>query len=150
MAEPIKPKPQKVTPPPIPKDTGPKKGGKKFEGTPDPDKPEPKKTTPKGNTRKPRGRPSSLENKLEELFTGIGVMVGVVNMDDGLVITEHASELAHAYNKLAQENKYVKSVLERLLETSAWSEAVFITAAVLLPIAKNHGWLPETIPNLPT
>jgi len=149
MAEPIKPKPTPVNPPPSPKDAKPKKGAEKFEGTEE-SKEKAKQSKPKSNTRKPRGRPASLEGKLEELFAGIGLMVGVVNMEDGLVITERAPDLAHAYNKLAQENKYIRDILQKLVETSAWSEVVFVTAAVLLPIAKNHGWLPDSIPNLPT
>lgn len=124
-------------------DKKPKPGGASHEG---PAKADDK---PKTNPRRPAGRQPALQKKLEELFQGIATIVLVVNVEDAIIIEAAAPKLAKAYYDLSLENKYVKQMLERLVETSAWTSAVMITGMVLLPIAANHGLIPEGFP-MPT
>ena len=136
------PKAPKVTPAPGPAATGkanandgdvtpPKPGG--ANDTP------PKEEKKEGKGRKPAGRPTDLEKKLLEFFQGISMALALVNANDAIIIEENAEALAHAYAKLAKENAAFKRILDRLLEGSAWSEAVMVTLMTAVPIAANHG-----------
>lgn len=131
-AEFVDAKPPPLGPPvaSVPKDKPPKKGGEK--GTPK-DKP-----PPKPKPKAPAGRKVALEKQLTDLFEGLGVMVMMVNPDDGLIIMNAAPKLGSAYNKLCQKDARVKKFFENLLKTNAWTEVVFTTLMVMLPIAQNH------------
>lgn len=111
---------------------------------PEAKKPGPEKSTgdkdrAKPKSRKPQGRPPSLEKRLQELFVMVAMVVGPLNERDGAIILSSSESLAKSWTALANENAAVKRVLERLVETSAWSQVVFSTGGVALAIAVNHG-----------
>jgi hypothetical protein len=106
--------------------------------------------------RKRRGRPpgstnakarkAPLENRLEEFFTGIAMLVSFANETDGMIVAANAKTLATAWGNLARENANVNNALETLLAGNAWSGAVVATAMVAIPILDNHKLLPGSLP----
>lgn len=126
-------------------------GHKKVKGPPRKPGPKPKAasdTAPKGH--KPLGRPS-LEKRLADQFAAIGLMVSVADPHCGGVVVAGSERLAEAWSNLAKENATVKRILEGLLTTSAWGDALLSTAMIALPILRHHGMLPAglTIPFAP-
>jgi len=101
----------------------------------------------KPDTGRPVGRPPNLQKQLEDQFMTMGMMLSMVDQFDGELVAENASELAEAWYKLAQQNKAVKRILEGIMETGAWSGVIMTTAAIAIPIADNHGLIPENIPH---
>ena len=125
---------------------GTKAGDKKPGSGKTAEKPEPK---PKPQT-KPRssggtgGRPT-IESRLEFFFSGIAMGVTVINEYDGKVISSNATPLANAWGQLYRENSKVKAIIDKMLEGGAWGQVVIATMGVVVPIAANHGALPDSI-----
>lgn len=91
------------------------------------------------------GRPSNLdklEASLTDLFSTVGVFVGMADPFDGQVIVAGAPNLAGALTAVAKENPKVAKSLARITETSAWGGVVFAVAGIAVPIAAHHGLLP--------
>jgi len=93
-------------------------------------------STPKGSTT----RKSKLKPKLEELFTGLGLLVSFKCDHCGTWIGKQAEVNAEAWDKLARENPNVRRTLERILATSAWGGVAMTTAMTLLPILEHHNF----------
>lgn len=91
-------------------------------------------STPRGSSP----RKSKLKPKLEELFTGIGLLVSFKCDDCGTWIGKQATANAEAWDKLARENPNVRRTLERFLATSAWGGVAMATGMTLLPILEHH------------
>jgi hypothetical protein len=93
--------------------------------------------------RKPRTstKPATIDLrvKLAELLTLGGMMAGLANPIDGLIITNNADQLASALAKLAEENEQVRKVLTSLVTGSAWGGVLLAVGSIALPIAANHG-----------
>lgn len=93
--------------------------------------------------QRPRPRAGSLEAKLLDLFGSVAFMVAATgDLYCAQIITSQAEDVARAWIKLANENAQVKKLLSRLVEGSAWGEAIVTTLVMALPIAAHHGLVP--------
>jgi hypothetical protein len=94
-----------------------------------------------------------MEAKLVEFFSTIGLVTSAFNQVDGFIIVENSKSLAMSWTALAQENPTVKRAINGLLETGAWSAALMASAAVVIPILDNHGYIParfsQFVPSAP-
>jgi hypothetical protein len=94
-----------------------------------------------------------MELKLAEFFATIGLVTSAFNQVDGFIIVENSKSLAMSWTALAQENPTVKRAINGLLETGAWSAALMASAAVVIPILDNHGYIParfsQFVPSAP-
>ena len=68
-----------------------------------------------------------------------GLLVGMANTVDGLIISNNAANLAGALDRLANENDNVRRVLTNLVTGSAWGGVIVAAGSIALPIAANHG-----------
>jgi len=84
-----------------------------------------------------------LKPRLLEAIGGVGLMVSMVNPADGNAILAGAEQLAGALDNLARENPAVRRALEAALTGGAWSGVILAVAAIALPIAGNHGLIPQ-------
>jgi hypothetical protein len=94
---------------------------------------------------KPRSigvRKANLERQLVEFFTLVGMTVGFFNEYDGLIITQRAEQLGHAWSNLCKQNKHVEGFVTSLLQTSAVGEVLMATAMTAIPIMMNHEMIP--------
>lgn len=116
---------------------------------PPPEKDKPKKSTnKKEKSDKPRGRPPELQKQLEDMFMGVALMTSAaIDPFDGEVIRDNAANLAESWHRVAQQNATIKRILNSMMETGAWSGAIAATAAVVVPIAQNHGAIPPNVPH---
>lgn len=108
-----------------------------------PKEPAAKKTPPKPTSKKPRGRPPEMEKQLGDFFMFIGTTVYAFNPKDGEAIMNNSESLAQAWANLAREDKRVKEFIDRMTTGSAWGQVVFVTAALGIQIAANHGAIPS-------
>lgn len=101
--------------------------------------------TPPKRRGRPPGRPSKapLQKRLQEAFGAIGLVISMRNPYDGRAILEGAERLSTALDHLARENSSVRRTLEMVLAGGVYGEVLFAVAAIALPIAANHGMLPE-------
>jgi len=109
-------------------------------------------TTTRGPGR-PAGAASKakLAPKLQELIAVAGLSVaglGLARGDPRLLydserIMEGAERLSVALERAANESPALRRTLEMLVATSVWGELGTAVAAIALPIAANHGLLPE-------
>jgi hypothetical protein len=135
--------------------------------TPSPRKPRARKSdTPPKDVRfqEPESevyRPSSLDKPgrtpkeiklirdgLIQAFAFGGMALSMVNMYDGLVIGENAEKLADAWTKVAERNATFRKYLLKALSGGDLVGALMVTAAVLVPIAANHGLVDDDLVNL--
>jgi hypothetical protein len=101
--------------------------------------PKPKRGRPPGAAKAP------LQKRLQEAFGAIGIVVSVRNEYDGTCILTGAERLSIALDNLAKQNPAVRRTLEAVLAGGAYGEVLFAVSAILLPIAANHGVLPEHV-----
>jgi len=95
-------------------------------------------STPTGATTRTT-RKSSLQPKLEALFTSLGMLVSFKCAVCGIdTIGKQAPILAKAWDNLAKENPAVRKALNSLLATSAWGEVAMVTAMTIIPIMDHH------------
>lgn len=106
-----------------------------------------------------RGRPPGradlpiIENALSQYVSAIGLGVSGYAMArnnsvlaaDGIVIVSNADAYSHAWCELARTDKRVYSALRKLCVGGAWGGVVIATAAIVVPIAGNHGLLPAGV-----
>lgn len=111
-----------------------------------------KESTPKAPAGKPTPRRESLERRLAgaiaSLGTGVtvaGAMTSEAVQADGLLIVQHAPNIAHALDGLAKDNPAVAVALERMLTAGAWSGVIAACTPLALGIAANHGALPRPV-----
>lgn len=113
-----------------------------------------KPTAPKPDTppRAPRppGRPArnNLRARIEEMISGVGLTVFIINAPDGAAILAGAERLAIALDALAAENPSVQRSLERMLAVNAWGQVLAATSAIALPILANHNIIPAELVGL--
>lgn len=110
--------------------------------------------TPKRERERPRHerptpapRKPPLKKALEDAFGMISLAV-MATGDTYCAnhIAAQAEPLAEAWSELAKVNPRVKAILERMLETGAWSAVIITTAATVIPICYHHGMWPGNIP----
>lgn len=102
---------------------------------------EPSETASRSASR----RASNLEKELQEFFMMIAMFWSMFDQNDGAVIGKNAPMLAHAYANLARKNKYFKKLLEGMMDTGAIGEVITATFMTVVPIAINHGKLPNEL-----
>jgi hypothetical protein len=91
---------------------------------------------------------AGLEQKLNEHFIAIALTVSAFDPVCGKTIADGSERLAQSWARLAAENSKVRKVLENLLQTGAWAEAIMSTATIAYPIMRHHNLVPEfTIPS---
>lgn len=89
-------------------------------------KPDP--PTPRGGLRKP----------LEDLYTGLGMMMIPFDPSCGKVIIEAAPRCAETLDDLAKTNPAVRRILISLVTTSALGAVIMAHAPILMAIAMHH------------
>lgn len=97
------------------------------------------------STRPPAPSIQSLEARLTEQLTIMGMFVGLIDQYDGTVIVAGGPRFAAALTKLARENPSIRKALEMMLEGSAWAEVIVAGGMIALPIAAHHGMLPNQL-----
>lgn len=155
-AEP-RPEPAAETPPAKPKARASTRAGRKAEAAANKAKREAakgatKEAAPKVPAGKPAPRRASLEQRLAGAIASLGTGVAVAGAmtseavkADGLLVVEHAPNIAHALDGLAKDNPAVAVALERMLTAGAWSGVIAACTPVALGIAANHGMLPKAV-----
>lgn len=140
--------------PPGPSAGEPEPAGSKVTGTP----PKKKKATgaasspapplPKRGPGRPRGAKTGQRNlapELHALIGQVGMVVYVVHQGDGEAVLAGAEGLAKALDNLARRNPSVYRTLDKVLTAGVYGELATAVAAIAIPIAANHGLLPESI-----
>lgn len=135
---------EEVTPPEAPTD----------EGTPKPTATGPRARKDAAPKRGP-GRPPKpdLGKKVAELVESIGTaLTGAAMISgskqtayDAAVLLERADDVGEMMGQLAKENPAIARSLERLFTVSGWGKVSMTLAAVVLPIAANHGMMPPIL-----
>lgn len=87
----------------------------------------------------------ALTKPLQAMIGNIGLLVGVFNQTDGLIIIDGAEDLAKALDKWAKESDRVYNTLEAMFQFSLGAEVTTAVAAIALPIAANHGLIPKSL-----
>lgn len=94
-------------------------------------------------------RKASLETRLTGSLVTLGTvtaatggMVSPAFAADGILITQHAANIAAALDKVAQDQPQVKAALERMLTAGVWSGLIAACLPLAVGIAANHGALP--------
>jgi hypothetical protein len=90
---------------------------------------------PKAIPSAPRG---GILKPLEELYTGIGLMMMPFDPSCGRVIIEAAPACAKSLNDMANTNPAVRRLLISLLSTSAMGAVVMAHAPIVMAIAMHH------------
>lgn len=136
--ESLKPKPADP-PPPKREDKAPS----------EPKQPRPKLRAPSANAEQKQppkrspGRPPGMAKKITDFYDNIGMVVGIVSMEDGAEIMNVSEPAGEAWAKLCQENPSVKRAWDRILTGNAWSAVIMVHAPLIYSIASNHGLVPE-------
>lgn len=105
--------------------------------------------TDKAPTSKAAPRKASLETRLTGSLVTLGMvtaatggMVSPAFAADGVLITQHAANIAAALDKVAQDQPQVKAALERMLTAGVWSGLVAAVLPLAVGMAANHGAIP--------
>lgn len=83
-----------------------------------------------------------LTPPLTDLFTSMGTITMMFDHFDGTVIVAGAPELAESLNRLAADNPKVRRALEGMVQGSSTGSLIVAVAAIVFPIAQNHGLFP--------
>jgi len=111
---------------------------------------------------KKRGRPPGSKNKpkgvtdatLKEGLTSYVGMIGAgltmfpATQADGLVIIKGGEAWVDSLMVLAKSDARVRRVLETAMTGGAWGGFIISTASIAVPIAANHGLVPQFVANL--
>ncbi len=105
-----------------------------------------------------RGRPPGrkdlplIEETIGQYVTLIGVGLGSLPnpkfQADGIVIVQQSEAFSHAWCELAKTDTRVYNALRKLCVGGAWGGVVIASASIVMPIAANHGFVPEIVGNL--
>lgn len=87
----------------------------------------------------------TIQDGLTQAFGFMGMGLSMVNLYDAMVIHENAELLAKHWTKVAEQNPTVKKYLLNALQGGVWAGAISVSIAVLIPIAANHGTVPDDI-----
>lgn len=83
----------------------------------------------------PRG---GLRKPLEDMYTGMGMMMMPFDPSCGKVIIEAAPRCAETLDELAKTNPAVRRILISLVTTSALGAVIMAHAPILMAIAMHH------------
>lgn len=84
--------------------------------------------TPRGGLRQP----------LEDLYTGMGMMLMPFDAHCGKIVIDAAPRCAETLDELAKTNPAVRRILINLITTSALGAVVMAHAPILMAIAMHH------------
>lgn len=90
---------------------------------------------PKATPSLPKG---GLRQPLENMYTGLGMAVMVVDQHCGQTIIDNAPECAKAMEELAKTNPAVRRLLMKLVSTSALGTVIAAHSPILMAIAMHH------------
>lgn len=114
------------------------------------------KTDKAPKTGKPSApRKASLETRLTGNLITLGTVIAATGgmtspavTADGVLICQHAPNVAAALDKIAKDDPRVAAALERMLTVGTWSGLVAAMLPLVLGIAANHGAIPPGIASL--
>jgi hypothetical protein len=94
-----------------------------------------------------------IQETLETYLTASGLALSGIGLArqnlaiqaDSVVIVQNAEPYAHAWCELAKTDKRVYKALKTLCVGGAWGTVIIATAAIIVPIAGNHGYLSPQI-----
>lgn len=116
-------------------------------------KPKADKAPKAGKTSAPRK--ASLETRLTGNLVTLGTVIAATGgmtspavTADGVLICQHAPNVAAALDKIAKDDPRVAAALERMLTVGTWSGLVAAMLPLVLGIAANHGAIPAGIAGL--
>jgi hypothetical protein len=102
---------------------------------------------PKAAKATPRRAP--LETRLTGSLVTLGTVVAATGsvtspaiQADGVLICQHAPQVAAALDKVAKDDPRVAAALERMLTAGVWSGLIAAMLPLVVGIAANHGALP--------
>lgn len=112
--------------------------------------------------KKRRGRPPGSKNKAgkstdaalkEGLETYVGLIGSGLTMmprtrEDGLVLLAGGDAWVEATMTLAKSDPRVRHALDIALTGGAWGGFIVASASIVVPIAANHGFVPEFVGRL--
>jgi len=108
--------------------------------------PEDKKKRPSGKRASaPRVSISidKIETELARTFGFVGVFVYARDQTCGTAIIEGTADLAKSLRVLAEQNKSVRRVLEKMITGGAWSGVALAGASIAIPILRHHNLIPS-------
>ena len=98
--------------------------------------------------KKKAGRPTvadRLKDQIEDMVNSIALAVSMTgDQHCATILAQGAPGLAEAWTDLAKQNPGVKKVLEAMVSGSAWSQALFTTFGIAIPIMQHHNLMPNT------
>jgi len=104
---------------------------RKLKNGSEPRKPKVRKPAPS----MPRG---GLRKPLEDLYTGLGMMLMPFDPSCAKVIIEAAPKCAESLDDLAKTNPAVRRILISLVTTSAWGSVIMAHAPIIMAVAMHH------------
>lgn len=113
-----------------------------------------KSTKTESAPKSPKATPrrASLETRLTgslvtlgTIVAGTGGMVSPAVQADGILIVEHAANVASALDKLAKDQPAVAAALERMMTAGAYSGIIAALLPLVVGIAANHGAIPPSL-----
>ena len=111
------------------------KGGREITGSP---------SVSRGTRAKKddKGWKDNLNNQLCAAGGAVGAAFYAFNKFDGQVILSGTPALAHSLVELADTDPRIRRSLESFVTGAAWTSVALAAAAIIVPIAANHGALP--------
>jgi len=98
--------------------------------------------TPEPRVRKARPVPpmprGGLKPALEQMYSGVGIMIMPFDPHCAKIVMDNASECAAALDELAKNNPEVRRVLISLVTTSAWGKVIIAHAPIVMAVAMHH------------
>lgn len=90
---------------------------------------------------------ANLHQQLLGTIGTVGIAVMAFNQFDGMCVMNGADNLAKSLVGVAEINPSVRKALEAAMTATAWSSVAVAIAGIAIPIAANHGVLPEAFKN---
>jgi hypothetical protein len=94
--------------------------------------------TPKPRKPTPPMPKSGIAQGIANMYTGLGLGIGMVDPHCGMVIVENSETCAQAWEELAKKNPKVRRALLMLLETSDVTKIVIAHAPIMMALATHH------------
>jgi hypothetical protein len=90
------------------------------------------------NKPMPKAPQGGLRRPLEDMYTGLGMMLMPFDPSCGKVIIDAAPRCAETLDELAKTNPAVRRILISLVTTSALGAVIMAHAPILMAIAMHH------------
>jgi hypothetical protein len=94
--------------------------------------------TDSGSRATPTSR-TPLEKRLSRFFTMVALVTSAaLDKECGMTVQNNAEDLARVWGELAQQDPRVKKVIEALLSSGAYAQALTVTGMTVVPILRHH------------